>query len=199
MAGSGVNAVASGQVRLLGAASDLLQQFDLAGLTLATAESCTGGFLTSLLTDIEGLSHCVERGYIVYSEDAKHAMLGICCRTIDRHGAVSEPVARAMAQNCLHLSNADMALAITGFAGPPGPRSDEQASDGQAAAGTTFIGAAISQQSWVYRVNYGRRPRREVRNLATLAALVIAQRIVAMHTGITATSRPPTPYPALLN
>jgi len=97
MAGSGADGVASGQVLREGAASGLLQQIDLAGTTLATAVGCTGGFAISLLTDIKGLNHCVERGNIVYSENAKHAMLGICCRTIDRHGAASEPVARAMA------------------------------------------------------------------------------------------------------
>jgi nicotinamide-nucleotide amidase len=189
MAGHGAGTSVSGKERLLTAASDLLQQLDLAKMKIATAESCTGGFLTSLLTDIEGLSHCVDRGYIVYTEEAKHAMLGICCQQIERHGAVSEPVARAMAQNALQLSNADLALAITGFAGPSGSQAG-----GQPGAGTTFIGAAIAGQSWVYRINYGRRPRREVRNLATLAALIIAQRTLAVHTGISPTARQPARY-----
>jgi nicotinamide-nucleotide amidase len=90
-------------------------------LSLATAESCTGGLLASLLTDVEGVSGCFERGFVTYSEDAKTELLGVPKELIDRHGAVSEAVAVAMAEGALHASRADVALSITGFAGPGDP------------------------------------------------------------------------------
>jgi nicotinamide-nucleotide amidase len=90
-------------------------------LSLATAESCTGGLLASLLTDVEGASHAFERGFVVYTNEAKADLLGIPIDLIEREGAVSEAVARAMAEGALKASDADIALSITGFAGPGGP------------------------------------------------------------------------------
>ena len=81
--------------QLESAARALLAMLDRMEWKLATAESCTGGFLSSLLTDVEGLSHCLDRGYVCYSVAAKHDMLGIDPGLIDEQGAVSEPVARA--------------------------------------------------------------------------------------------------------
>ena len=93
-----------------------------ADLKIATAESCTGGLLASLLTDVEGASHAFERGFIVYSEDAKCELLGIAREQIDACGAVSRDVAIAMAAGAIDQSKADIALAVTGYAGkaPPG-------------------------------------------------------------------------------
>src|SRR4051812_11735806 len=71
------------------------------GLTLATAESCTGGLLASLLTDIPGQSHAFERGFVVYTKDAKHEMLGVSREILEKDGAVSEACARAMAEGAL--------------------------------------------------------------------------------------------------
>lgn len=99
------------------AAQRLLQSACDADLTLATAESCTGGLLASLLTDVEGCSHAFERGFIVYTEDAKCEMLGVPPGLIGQMGVVSEEVARAMAEGAIAHSRADIALAITGFAG----------------------------------------------------------------------------------
>jgi nicotinamide-nucleotide amidase len=90
-------------------------------LSLATAESCTGGLLASLLTDVEGVSGCFERGFVTYSEDAKSELLGIPKALIDRHGAVSKPVAVAMAEGALKASHADIAASVTGFAGRGAP------------------------------------------------------------------------------
>ncbi len=90
-------------------------------LTIATAESCTGGLLASLLTDVEGYGHAFERGFVVYTEQAKHEMLGVDPEVLRRHGAVSEPVARAMAEGALEAAAADVAVAITGFAGAGAP------------------------------------------------------------------------------
>ncbi|WP_296719173.1 CinA family protein [Erythrobacter sp.] len=161
--------------QLRASARSLLVQADRAGMTLATAESCTGGFLASLLTDIEGLSHCLDRGFVTYSKAAKHQMLGIGPDLIDRYGAVSEPVARAMAENSLSRAGCDLSLAITGLAGTP----DLDEPEGP---GVVYVGAAVPSQSWVYRVDYGERPRSEVRNLAAFAALAIGIRTVAGRT-----------------
>jgi nicotinamide-nucleotide amidase len=96
-----------------------------AELRLATAESCTGGLIASLLTDVEGCSHAFERGFVVYTDEAKREMLGVEGELLRRHGAVSEPVARAMAEGALARSAADLALAVTGFAGPTGGKGEE--------------------------------------------------------------------------
>lgn len=97
-------------------ARDVLQRVDQAGLSVATAESCTGGLLASLLTDIEGLSNRFERGFVTYTEEAKCELLGLDPGIIERHGVVSREVARAMAEGALLHSNADLAVGITGFA-----------------------------------------------------------------------------------
>lgn len=99
----------------------VLRAADARGLRLATAESCTGGLVASVLTDVEGLSHVFERGYVVYTDDAKADELAVPPRLLEAHGAVSEPVARAMAEGALRTSGAGVALAITGFAGAAGP------------------------------------------------------------------------------
>ena len=85
-------------------------------LVLATAESCTGGMLASLLTDVQGVAHAFDRGFVTYSEAAKTEMLGVPAALIAREGAVSKAVAAAMAEGALARSRAHIALAITGFA-----------------------------------------------------------------------------------
>ena len=87
---------------------------------LATAESCTGGMVAAACTDLAGSSAWLERGFMTYSNAAKTQMLGVDAQLIASHGAVSEPVARAMAQGALLHSAAQVALAITGVAGPGG-------------------------------------------------------------------------------
>lgn len=94
-------------------------------LKLATAESCTGGLLAALLTDVPGRSHVFERGFVVYSIDAKCDLLGIGRNKVERCGAVSDEVAREMATGALRNSQADIALSITGFAGPGEPDDEE--------------------------------------------------------------------------
>jgi nicotinamide-nucleotide amidase len=89
-------------------------------LRIATAESCTGGMLAALLTDIEGASHGFERGFVAYTEQSKTDLLGIDPQVLAKNEAVSEVVARAMAEGALARSNADIALGVTGFAGPAG-------------------------------------------------------------------------------
>jgi nicotinamide-nucleotide amidase len=110
---------------VLAAAETALELAHRGKLTLTTAESCTGGLLAALLTDVPGRSHVFERGFVVYSEDAKCDMLGIARSDVARFGAVSAEVARAMALGALRRSRADVALSITGFAGPAGPEDEE--------------------------------------------------------------------------
>jgi nicotinamide-nucleotide amidase len=95
------------------------------GWMLATAESCTGGLIAGACTDLAGSSSWLERGFVSYSNAAKTELLGVDTALIARHGAVSEPVARAMAQGALQHSKAQCALAVTGIAGPGGGSADK--------------------------------------------------------------------------
>jgi nicotinamide-nucleotide amidase len=106
-------------------AERVLEAADARKLKLATAESCTGGLLAALLTDIRGRGHVFDRGFVVYSKDAKCDLLEIAREKVDSCGAVSEPVAVEMAQGALRRSQADVAVSITGFAGPGGPNDEE--------------------------------------------------------------------------
>src|SRR5206468_4010224 len=108
--------------RIEALANQVLVEAGLRGFSLATAESCTGGLLASLLTDIPGRSHAFERGFVVYTDQAKAEMLGVRAETLAQYSAVSEPVARAMAEGVLARSNAEITLAVTGWAeGGPDP------------------------------------------------------------------------------
>ena len=100
--------------------AELLARARLAGVMIATAESCTGGMVCAALTDIPGASDVVERGFVTYSNAAKREMLGVCADTLERFGAVSEPVAREMADGALAHAPVQLAVSITGVAGPGG-------------------------------------------------------------------------------
>ena len=101
-------------------AETVLSQCRAAGLRVATAESCTGGLIAAALTAIAGSSDVVDRGFVTYSNAAKTTMLGVPADLIAEVGAVSEPVARLMAEGALAASDADLAVAVTGVAGPGG-------------------------------------------------------------------------------
>lgn len=107
-------------------AASLLASCRQAGVRLVTAESCTGGLLAALLTDIAGSSDVVEAGIVTYSNAAKVRLLGVDPGVLSHHGAVSEPTARAMAEGALErVETADIALSITGIAGPGGATADK--------------------------------------------------------------------------
>ena len=106
-------------------AQRVLESADKLDLKLATAESCTGGLLAALLTDVRGLGHVFERGFVVYSKQAKCDLLGIAREKVDSCGAVSKEIAVEMAQGALRFSLADVAISITGFAGPGGEDDEE--------------------------------------------------------------------------
>jgi nicotinamide-nucleotide amidase len=132
-------------------------------LRLATAESCTGGALAALLTDVEGCSRVFERGFATYCDEAKVGCLGVPAPLIAGRGAVSPEVAVAMAQGALAHSQADIAVAITGFAGPAGPTQEE---------GLVHLAVARRNGSGERReLHVGRRGRTGVRIAALAEAL----------------------------
>jgi len=110
---------------LVARAAALLAAAEAKGLKIATAESCTGGLIAALLTEIPGSSSVVERGFVTYSNEAKHELLGVDASLTKAHGAVSEPVVRAMAAGALVNSRADVAVSVTGVAGPGGGTDDK--------------------------------------------------------------------------
>ncbi len=105
-------------------AAALLERCQRAHLTLATAESCTGGLIGAVLTAVPGSSRVFDRGFVTYSNTAKTAHLGVPADLLDAHGAVSEPVARAMATGALAAAPVDAVIAVTGIAGPGGGSPD---------------------------------------------------------------------------
>ena len=124
-------------------------------LTVATAESCTGGMLAALLTDIEGAGHGFDRGFVTYSTESKTELLGIDAALLEKNDAVSEVVARAMAEGALLQSQADIAIGITGFAGPAGPGNEE---------GLVHIALARRDGPTMHREeHFGPRGRGEIR------------------------------------
>ena len=136
---------------------------------LATAESCTGGLIAAACTDLAGSSAWFERGFVTYSNAAKIDLLGVNADVIAQHGAVSEPVARAMAQGALAKSRAQVAVSVTGVAGPTG---------GSAAkpVGTVWFGFAISS-GVVTETRLFTGDRAAVREATVLHAL---QRLIAI-------------------
>lgn len=120
---------------LVSEARDLLAVARRANAHIVTAESCTGGLIAALLTEIPGSSDVVERGFVTYSNRAKQELLGVPEELLRNHGAVSEPVCRAMAQGALNNAHAEFSVAVTGIAGPGG-------GSPQKPVGLVYIGAA---------------------------------------------------------
>jgi len=115
-----------------------------AKLKVCTAESCTGGLIAKSMTDLAGSSAWFERGYVTYSNESKVEMLGVSDSIIEQYGAVSEPVAVAMAAGALKQSHAGCSIAVTGVAGPAGG-SDEKP------VGTVWIAIASRNQTWAQK------------------------------------------------
>jgi nicotinamide-nucleotide amidase len=158
---------------LLWLAEDLLAQCRAASLRLATAESCTGGLVAGLLTSIAGSSDVFERGFVTYSNAAKIADLGVDGKLIAEPGAVSEETARAMAEGALRHSLADIAIAVTGIAGPGG---------GTAAKPVGLVDIAVARrgaQTLHRRLMLGDLGRERIRLASVEAALQLAAEAVA--------------------
>lgn len=108
------------EIRLDDLARRVGERLEKRGLILTSAESCTGGWVAKVITDIPGSSGWFERGFVTYTDEAKHQMLGVSRRTLKEHGAVSEATVCEMAEGALAHSGADVALSISGIAGPGG-------------------------------------------------------------------------------
>jgi nicotinamide-nucleotide amidase len=133
-------------------------------LKVVTAESCTGGLVAAALTAIAGSSDVVDRGFITYSNEAKHEMLGVALDTLEKHGAVSEPVARAMARGALTHSLSDISVSVTGVAGPAGGSVDKP-------VGLVHFAAARSGFELIAERHVFPGDRDGIRRLATITAL----------------------------
>jgi nicotinamide-nucleotide amidase len=143
------------------------------GVTVATAESCTGGLIASALTDIAGSSDVFERGFVTYSNAAKRELLGVAAELIDRHGAVSEAVARAMAEGALAASPAGLAVSVTGIAGPGGGSPEKP-------VGLVWLATAVrGGETLATKRRFGELGRTIVRQEATRAGLrLLLERLV---------------------
>lgn len=154
-------------------AADVLTRARKAGVMIATAESCTGGLVSACLTSVPGASDVLDRGFITYTNESKSELLGVPVALIEAHGAVSEAVARAMAEGALALSHANASVAITGIAGPGGG-SDEKP------VGLVWIaGARKGQDTIAERQEFGDIGRPQVREKSLDAALRMLERIIA--------------------
>jgi nicotinamide-nucleotide amidase len=136
--------------------------------TLALAESCTGGCLANRITDVPGASAVLLAGLVTYSNEAKQKLLGVRSETLTQHGAVSEPVAREMAEGACKETAADYALSVTGIAGPSGGSADKP-------VGTVFIGLAGQTQTVVQR-QFNPYDRETFKQVTTQQALEMLRR-----------------------
>jgi nicotinamide-nucleotide amidase len=133
--------------------------------TVGTAESCTGGLVAKRLTDIPGSSAYFLQGFVTYSNQAKTDRLGVPAEMIEREGAVSEAVARAMAEGCRNVTGADIAISVTGIAGPSGGTAEKP-------VGLAYIGLADDRGVTIKRFLFGEQlPRREIRDRTAKTAL----------------------------
>ena len=136
-------------------------------LHIATAESCTGGLIAATLTEIAGSSDVVDRGFVTYSNEAKQAMLGVPAATIQKFGAVSRETAEAMAQGALAHSLAELAVSVTGIAGPGGGSAEKP-------VGLVHLAAASKRGELVHRERrFGDIGRAQVRQASVVEALAM--------------------------
>ncbi|NTU93108.1 MAG: CinA family nicotinamide mononucleotide deamidase-related protein [Chlorobiaceae bacterium] len=142
------------------------------GLTLSVAESCTGGLVSSRITDVPGSSGCFLQGVVTYSNEAKQRLLGVDQSTIARHGAVSEPVALEMARGCLEQSGADLAVATTGIAGPGGATPEKPVGTICLAVASRSSGGAVSLEALTLSMHGDRRQNKIRFSEAALRALL---------------------------
>ena len=158
---------AEGEEGLEYALVDALRQ---KGLTLATAESCTGGLVSQLVTNVPGASEVFGFGFVTYANEAKQKLLGVSAAALEQHGAVSHQVAAAMAAGAARAAGADVAVALTGIAGPGGGTPEKP-------VGLVYLGAARGGEVFVKRLDLGKRDRATVRLAAAKNALDAARRL----------------------
>ena len=158
---------------LIAAAAELIAECKARGKMIATAESCTGGLLAGLLTQVPGSSSVFERGFVTYSNAAKSELLGVDEGLIADHGAVSAEVARAMALGALARSKAQLSLAVTGIAGPGGGSDFKP-------VGLVYLACATVSRVEVREERYGDLGRDDVRAAALRTALEMLARGAAL-------------------
>ena len=134
------------------------------GVTLATVESCTGGLLSAILTELPGSSRMFTHGFVTYANEAKSEMVGVDAVLIEEYGAVSEPVARAMAEGALKTCSASLAISITGIAGPDGGSAEKP-------VGTVHFAAAMKGKPTIHQRLVFTGDRSAIRLAAVNAAL----------------------------
>jgi nicotinamide-nucleotide amidase len=160
-------------VDLVEDAEALLSELKRRGLRLATVESCTGGLVAGLLTEIPGSSAVVERGFVTYSNEAKTELVGVDAALIAAHGAVSADVARAMAEGALARAAADVAIAVTGIAGPDGGSVEKP-------IGLVYVAAARKGAAPLVReCRFGSIGRTQIRLASVKAAIDLARQAVS--------------------
>jgi len=152
--------------------ADLIARAAKAGVTIATAESCTGGMVAAALTDIPGSSAVLDRGYVTYSNDAKTQMIGVRPETLDAFGAVSEEVAREMAEGARARAGTTLAVSITGIAGPGG---SEFKPEGRVCFGLSAEG----RETHVETIEFGALGRPQVRAASRDHALSLLERVIS--------------------
>ncbi len=145
-------------------ATHLNQRLASRGLQMASAESCTGGWIAKAMTDVSGSSCCFERAFVTYSNEAKQEMLGVSAATLESHGAVSEAVVREMVQGALDRSRADLAVAVSGIAGPGGGTEDKP-------VGTVWLAWAGTDVDTITSLEQFSGNREEVRYSSAMTAL----------------------------
>lgn len=154
------------------AASEVLGLCGRHRFRLVTAESCTGGLIAAAFTTASGASLVFDRGYVTYSNAAKISDIGVPAELIDEYGAVSEQVARAMAQGAINTANVDIGLAVTGIAGPTGGTP-------QKPVGLVHIAVAHRDGKILHReCRYGPIGRGDVRQLSAMATLALAKELL---------------------
>jgi len=151
--------------RLVHKAKEVLDACRDGGLMLATAESCTGGLTAAVLTDVPGSSAVFERGFVTYSNAAKAEAIGVPQDLIQRHGAVSEQVARAMAEGAIARSHADIAVSVTGIAGPDGGTAEKPVGL------VHFACARREHPTQAAAMRFGDQGREKIRELSVMTAL----------------------------
>jgi nicotinamide-nucleotide amidase len=157
---------------LLDDAKALLDEFERRRRKLATAESCTGGLLAGLLTEIAGSSTVFERGFVTYSNSAKTELIGVPPALIERHGAVSEEVARAMAEGALARAPVDVAVSVTGIAGPDGGSPEKP-------VGLVYFAAAPRGRPTLTReCRFGDIGRRDIRLASVREAIALTREAI---------------------
>ncbi len=157
-------------------AADLVARARAAGVMIATAESCTGGLVSGAITDVPGSSDVFDRGFVTYSNAAKEAMLGVRPVTLAAYGAVSEEVAREMAEGALARSDAGLAVSITGIAGPGG---SEHKPEGRVCFGLATLGRPTRAES----VDFGALGRDRVRAESVARAIGLLTEALAAPQG----------------